>query len=160
VTLFDAVESGDLAHLKAALASATDVNALGADQRTPLIEAAARGWLEGVTLLLEHGAEPEWRDGTDETAMLKAAANGHADVARLLSKSASDDDKSLASSLLNAFGAAHAPEYKYDGSSLKRKVAEVAARAANFVGDEEPLARVERVERAEANSTSPRNKKR
>jgi ankyrin repeat protein len=152
VTLFDAVESGDLAHLKAALASATDVNALGADQRTPL--------LEGVTLLLEHGAEPEWRDGTDETAMLKAAANGHADVARLLSKSASDDDKSLASSFLNAFGAAHAPEYKYDGSSLKRKVAEVAARAANFVGDEEPLARVERVERAEANSTSPRNKKR
>lgn len=160
MTLFDAVESGDLEQLKAALASSSDVNELGPEKRTPLIEAAARGWLEGVEALLEHGAEAEWRDGSDETAMLKAAANGHAEVAQRLSKGASDDDKSLASSFLKAYGASHAPEYKDDGGSLKRKVAEVAARAAHFVGDEEPLARVERMERAEANSTSPQNKKR
>jgi|APLak6261679142_1056127.scaffolds.fasta_scaffold00015_109 ankyrin repeat protein len=149
MTLFEAVESGDVAQVKAALATTTDVNQLGDEKRTPLIVAAGLGFEAIVTLLLEAGAEPEWRDATDETALLKAAANGHLAVARLLTRTASEDDRALASSFLKAFGASHAPDYQYDGSNLKRKAVEVAARAANFMGDEDPLSRVERLERAE-----------
>jgi hypothetical protein len=72
-------------------------------------------------------------------------------------KTASEDDRALANSFLKAFGAAHADEFHYRGppreaesGGLKRKAVKVVARAANFVGDEEPLQRLERVERAEA----------
>ena len=150
MTLLEAVEAQDLKQLEAALEGSPDVNALGPERKTPLIEAAARGWLEGVQALLAAGAEPEWRDASHETAMLKAAANGHVAVARLLAPHASEDDRQLANSFLAALGTAHAPEYQYDGSALKKKAIEVAARAANFVGDEDPLARLERIERAES----------
>jgi ankyrin repeat protein len=157
MTLFEAAESGDVAKLKAALADASDVNALGDEKKTPLIVAAARGWLEGVQLLLEAGAEPEWRDAVEETALLKAAANGHLEVARLLAKTASEDDRALASSFLKAFGASHAPEFQYEGpGALQRKAVQVVARAANFVGDEDPLMRVERQERAEDHAKKKR----
>lgn len=156
MTLFEAVEAGDLAAVKAALATAPDVNELGADRRTPLIEAAGRGQLEICKLLLAAGAEPSWRDATEETALLKAAANGHVEVARLLAPSATDDERDLARSFLAAFGASHAPDFHYDGDSLKRKAVEVAARAANFVGDGDPLARVDRVVRAEDNAKKKR----
>lgn len=156
MTLFEAVESGDLAVVKAALASAADVNELGAERKTPLIEAAGRGHLEICRALLEAGAEPEWRDDASETALLKAAANGHLEVARLLSPTASEDDRDLARSFLKAFGASHSPDFHYDGSSLKRKAVEVAARAANFVGDGDPLERLDRVARSEDNAKKKR----
>jgi ankyrin repeat protein len=152
MTLFEAAESGDVAQLQAALADATDVNVLGDEKKTPLIVAAARGWLEGVKLLLEAGAEAEWRDASEETALLKAAANGHLEVARVLAKTASEDDRALATSFLKAYGASHAPEFRYEESSMKRKAVEVVARAANFIGDEDPLSRVERQDRAEKNA--------
>ena len=152
MTLLEAVETGQLEALEAALKGAPDVNVLGEGRRTPLINAAAAGRLELVKALLAAGAETEWRDDTDETALLKAAANGHLAVAQLLASKASDDDRALASSFLKAFGASHGPEFQYDGSSLKRKAVEVAARAANFVGDEDPLSRVQRLERAEQNA--------
>ncbi|MFT3706025.1 MAG: ankyrin repeat domain-containing protein [Archangium sp.] len=162
MTLFEAAESGDVAKLEAALADASDVNVLGDEKKTPLIVAAARGWLEGVNLLLKAGAEPEWRDATDETALLKAAANGHLEVARVLVKTSSDDDRALANSFLKAFGASHAPEFQYDGGKLeaaKRKAVEVVARAANFVGNEDPLSRVERQQRAEENADAWKKKR-
>lgn len=152
MTLLEAVESGDVAAVKAALASKPDVNQLGAGKITPLIIAAGRGQLEVVKLLLDAGAEARWRDDTDETALLKAAANGHLEVARVLSPHADDDERELARSFLGAFGASHAPEFHYDGGGLKRKVAEVAARAANFVGHEDGLERLERNRRAEENA--------
>jgi len=156
MTLFEAVESGDVAQVKTALETTKDVNQLGAEKRTPLITAAERGLTEIVQVLLGAGAEPEWRDATDETALLKAAANGHLAVARLLTATASEDDRALATSFLKAYGASHAPDYQYDGSSLKRKAVEVAARAANFIGDEDPLARVDRQNRAEDHAKKKR----
>ena len=156
MTLFEAVQSTDVNEVKAALGATSDVNVLGPEKRTPLIEAAGLGLLEVVELLLAAGAEPAWRDETDETALLKAAANGHLEVARRLAPSASEDDRALASSFLKAFGASHAPDFQYDGSNLKRKAVEVAARAANFVGNEDPLARLDRVVRSEANAKKPR----
>ncbi|MFZ5444017.1 MAG: ankyrin repeat domain-containing protein [Myxococcota bacterium] len=152
MTLYEAVESGDLAAVKAALGTAPDVNMLGPGRKTPLIEAASRGLLEICRALLAAGAEPSWRDESDETALLKAAANGHLEVARLLVPSATDDERDLARAFLQAFGASHSPDFHYEGDGLKRKAVEVAARAANFVGDGDPLARVERVARAEDNT--------
>ena len=152
MTLFEAVESGDVGAVKAALAEAPDVNALGTDRRTPLIEAAGNGLLEIVQLLLAAGAEPRWRDGSDETALLRAAANGHLAVARVLSPLAEDEERALARSFLAAAGATHAPHEVKEEGGLKRKAVEVAARAAGFVGHEDPLERIERLDRAEKNA--------
>lgn len=151
MTLFEAAECGDVALLRAALKSAPDVNVLGDEKKTPLIHAAARGWVEGVKVLLAAGAEPSWRDASDETALLKAAANGHVEAARALAPMASEEDRALANSFLKAYGASHGPEFNYDEApgGLKKKAVQVVARAANFVGDEDPLRRVERQERAE-----------
>lgn len=153
MTLLEAVKAGDLAAAQAALDGGADVNELGPERTTPLIAAAGEGRLELVELLLERGAEPECRDDAHETALLKAAANGHADVVRLLLPGASQDDVDLARSFLGAFGHSHGPEYQLDESrfgALKRKAAEVSARAADFVGHSAPQQRLERLERAEA----------
>lgn len=155
MTLYEAVESGDVSAVKAALATSSDVNVLGPERRTPLIEAAGRGDLEIVQLLLDAGAEPHWRDATDETALLRAAANGHLAVARLLSPHSNDEERALANSFLKAFGATQGPDLPREEPGLKRKVAEVAARAAGFVGYDEPLERIERVDRS---TTNPKKK--
>lgn len=150
MTLFEAIESGDLAVLRSAIEHTNDLNVLGPGRTTPLIEAAAIGWLEAVELLLQAGAEPTWKDEAEETALLKAAANGHARVVSLLSPLATDEDQDLARAFLAAFGASHAPDFHYDENRLKKKAVELAARAANFVGNEDPLNRVNRVTRAES----------
>lgn len=152
MTLYEAVESGDVAQVKQALGTAGDVNELGPDRRTPLIEAAGRGELEMVELLLAAGAEPRWRDGSDETALLRAAANGHLAVVRVLLPLADDEERALARSFLAASGATHGPDQVPEEGGLKRKAAEVAARAAGFVGHDDPLERLARVERSETNA--------
>lgn len=151
MTLYEAVERGEVAQVKEALATAPDVNMLGPDKRTPLIEAAGQGLLEIVELLLAAGAEPRCRDASDETALLRAAANGHLAVARVLSALAEDEERELARSFLAAAGATHAPDVLKDEPGLKRKAIELAARAAGFVGHDAPLERIERVERSEKN---------
>lgn len=148
MTLFEAVEARDGTALAQALTSVRDVNVIGPGRTTPLIEAARAGWLEGVRALLKAGAEPGWKDEAEETALLKAAANGQLEVARVLAPLASDDERDLARAFLQAFGATHAPEYQYDESRLKKKAVELAARAADFAGYEDPLKRVERVDRS------------
>ncbi|MEW6431654.1 MAG: ankyrin repeat domain-containing protein [Myxococcota bacterium] len=148
--LYEAVQSGDAAAVKAALEDVKDVNELGPGGRTALIEAAAAGRADLVKLLIAAGAEPAWKDDEQETALLKAAANGHREVVALLIDSGTEDERDLARAFLAAYGQSHGPEYQLDESSLKRKAVEVAARAANFVGHESPLTRVDRVERAEA----------
>jgi hypothetical protein len=146
--LFTAVASADLATLREALSAGGDVNVLGPDRSTPLIAAAAAGWAEGVGLLLAAGAEPTWKDAALETAYLKAAANGHPTVMRLLERHAEDDERDLGRAFLAAHGASHGPEYQYEPGRLRQKAAEVAARAADLVGHEDPLRRLERQQRS------------
>ncbi|MCA2979159.1 MAG: ankyrin repeat domain-containing protein [Myxococcaceae bacterium] len=148
MSLFDAIASEEPQAIAAAVTAARDVNELGPGRTTPLIEAARRGLVDAVKRLLAAGAEPEWRDDEQETALLKAAANGHAQVVAVLAPLASDDEQDLARSFLAAFGTSHAPEYQYDGSALQKRAVEVAARAANFVGHRDPLDRLERHERS------------
>jgi hypothetical protein len=150
MTLFEAVETGLAELVRETLSSGGDVNVIDRERKTPLIHAAGLGHLAVVEVLLEAGAEPEWRDVSDETALLKAAANGHGEVAQRLAGTASEDDQHLAESFLKAFGASHGPEYQYDVSRMHKGAVTLAARAANFVGVGEPLARVERQNRAEA----------
>ncbi len=149
MTLFDAIAHGDFAAVEAALDSTPDVNLVGHQGRTPLIEAAALGRLDVVRLLLQRGAEPGWKDESDETAIMKAGAHGYPAVVAALEPHASDDERDMARAFLAAFGKVNGPEYQYDVSRLQKKVADVAARAANFVGHEAPLKRLERLERAE-----------
>jgi ankyrin repeat protein len=148
MTLFDAVASADLAVLRAALAQGGDLDVLGEGRTTPLIAAASAGWLEGVKLLLAAGAEPGWKDAASETAFLKAAANGHASVAAVLGAYADDDERDLGRAFLAAFGASHGPDFHDQPGQLRQKAVEVAARAADFVGHEDPLRRVERQQRS------------
>lgn len=147
--LLDAIASLDAAAITSAIAAATDVNELGEGKTTPLIEAARLGLLDAVKALLARGAEPAWKDAQDETALLKAAANGHAAVVALLEPHAPGDEVDLARSFLAAFGASHAPEYQYDPSPLHQSLVEKAARAANFVGHDAGVKRLERNERAQ-----------
>lgn len=149
MSLLDAIASEDRAAIAAAVKATRDVNELGPGRTTPLIEAARRGLDDVVAQLLAAGAEPSWRDDEQETALLKAAANGFPRVVALLSPHATDDERDLARSFLAAFGQSHAPEYQYEPSSLHQKAVEVAARAAKFVGHDDPLERLERQERSQ-----------
>lgn len=81
--------------------------------------------------------------------MVGADSNENPEVVALLAPGSSEDDRELASSFLQAFGASHAPEYQYDPSRLHEKAVEVAARAANFIGHDDPLKRMERNDRAQ-----------
>ena len=95
MTLYEAVEAGDLEAAKEQIAAGEDLNQQGPDERTPLIEAARLGHLELVELLLEAGAEPMLKDAEQESAVLKAAANGHREVCALLMPHASDDERGM-----------------------------------------------------------------
>ena len=58
---------------------------------TELHEAAKRGHLDAVRLLLEHGADPNAREPGDNTTPLHwAAAHGHVDVVRGLLDAGAD----------------------------------------------------------------------
>ena len=161
MNLFEAVEASDLEAVKGAISAGEDVNQIGAGARTPLIEAARLGNVELVGLLLEAGAEPMLKDAEQESAVLKAAANGHHDVCALLLPHASDDERSMAEAFLGAVGKTNAPNelpatapdflgLKAKAEDLTRKAAVYGARAAKFVGYEKPAERIARIERAEA----------
>ena len=155
MTLTEAVTLGDFAAVAAALEETKDINEVGAEGRTPLIEAAALGRLDVVRLLLKHRAEPGWKDAAGETAILKAGANGYPEVVLALEPFADDDERDMARAFLAAYGKSHGPEYRYDVTRLQRKLAEVAARAASFVGHEAPLKRLERSDAAERFKKKP-----
>ncbi len=159
MTLYEAVEAADAEAVVARIEAGEDVNQLGPGGSTPLIEAARLGNALLVEVLLSAGAEPMLKDGEQETALLKAAANGHKDAYALLVAHASDDERGMAEAFLGAVGKTHAPAappppdgfmgIRKKTDELKRRAAVFGARAARFVGYEQPADRIERVERAE-----------
>ncbi|RHZ45035.1 uncharacterized protein CDV56_102349 [Aspergillus thermomutatus] len=52
--------------------------------KTPLVWASEQGDVDLVKLFLSHGADPNYHDYDHETALVKAAAGGHANVVSLL----------------------------------------------------------------------------
>ena len=159
MTLYEAVKSGDVAAVKRELSAAKDVNELGAEGRTPLIEASAAGRADLVKLLLDAGAEPSWKDSMEETALLKAAANGHQAVMKLLWPHVGEEERATAQAFVRATSQASSPEFfgpdapptdpEEEPGAIHKKAVDIAARAANFFGHEAPLKRVERQNRAE-----------
>ena len=151
MTIFEAVQSGEVEQVKDRIKAGDDVNALGPDDVTPLMVAALAGYDPIVEVLLYAGAEPALTDRVGETALMKAAANGHREVFKRLEPLASPDDADQAHAFLAAVGMTHAPEKEIEErfAKLKGSVARAGAKASAFVGHENPQNRVDRIERAE-----------
>ena len=160
MTLYEAIEAGDLKAAKKLLADGEYVNQAGPGDKTPLIEAARVGNVAAVKLLIEAGAEAMLKDAEQESALLKAAANGHRAVCELLLPLANEEERGMAQAFLGAVGRTDGPEeipnpesdflgLKAKAEELTQKAAVLGARAAKFVGYDKPAERVERIERAE-----------
>ncbi len=148
--LLEAIEAGDAARVKELLSQKADANEPGAQGATPLIAAARMGRADLVRLLLDAGAEPEWHDDSQETALLKAAANGHRDVCAELSPLASPDDRDAAAAYLAAVGKTVEAERSIeDPTRWQRGRAEAGAFVSKVLGNENPAKRLDRLERAE-----------
>ncbi|PLY01331.1 MAG: hypothetical protein C0623_05415 [Desulfuromonas sp.] len=78
--------------MKFLIGKGIDIEALTADYRTPLQLAAERGLLEGVELLLEHGAEFDKSGSASEskTALFLASENLHPEVVKRLLTAGAD----------------------------------------------------------------------
>ena len=84
--LIEAVKTGQLAKVEAALNAGADVQQQDEQGWTPLNWAAGKGNVEIVSLLLDRGADV-FRTGRDQRTPYKiAVAAKHTDVARLLKK--------------------------------------------------------------------------
>ena len=74
--------------MKALLDKGADVNAKDDKERTPLMSAAYRGYLEVVKLLLEKGADVKAKDKGGLTALMFAASGENLKVFMQESKTA------------------------------------------------------------------------
>lgn len=81
--LFDAVNDGDIAKIKAALKGA-NVNAKSEWDGAPIHVAARKGNVEVIKLLLENKADIEAKDPVDMTPLMVAAVEGQVPAAMLL----------------------------------------------------------------------------
>jgi uncharacterized protein len=82
--------AGDLARVKALLASNTDLNARAPDGRTALIAASEQGRVEAVQALLAARADPNTRGADGTTALIQAAQEGWLPVAQALLAAGAD----------------------------------------------------------------------
>jgi ankyrin repeat protein len=153
MSLFDAVEAGDLARVQVLLDSGTDPNPFDAEGRTPLMLAAQHGHEDLVQCLLAGGADPSLTDRIGETALGKAAAHGHGRIAALLYPHSSEDEQMMARTLLKVgtdfFNLPREPRPPPD--ELHRKLASAGAYLTGKLGDTKLTERLERLERAEKN---------
>jgi uncharacterized protein len=125
-----------------------DANETDGEGLTLLMRAASTGDRARVAALLAQGADPSLVDRIGETALLKAAAQGHREVFDLLIAHAGSDERDAALAFLKASGRTDSPAGE-PPSGTRGKLVEVAARTAKFFGHEDPQRRVERVRRAE-----------
>ena len=70
--LCDAAASGDLARLRSLLAEGVSVDSVDEDGTTALMAGAFAGERRVVRLLLDHGADPNFQDDSDLTALMNA----------------------------------------------------------------------------------------
>ena len=81
---YDAVETRDVALLRATLDAGLNPNGLADSVNPVLFLAGSRGWAEGVATLLDAGAAIDQTDSAGYTVLMRAINEGHYDVAALL----------------------------------------------------------------------------
>ena len=150
MSLLEAVESGELAQVRTCLDAGSDVNDMDAEQRTPLMLAAAANRRDIAELLLAHGADPSLQDAMHETALLKAAANGAYETYAVLLKFGGDDERQLAGTLLRTVraGTVGGEPPASEGGTWTERFARAGAAVSDVLGDEDPKARLARLDRA------------
>jgi ankyrin repeat protein len=92
MALYEASQAGDIAQMARLLDGGADPSAFVPTERkdgkifrnTALVEAAGRGHLEAVRLLLARGADPSLAASVGTTPLMSAAVNGHAAVVWVL----------------------------------------------------------------------------
>jgi ankyrin repeat protein len=90
MNLIRASSKGDLATVKAAIESGSNVNQTDSNGRTALIEAAWSGHLEVVKLLTGNKADVNIADISGYTALMRASEEGHLEIVKLLLKNQAD----------------------------------------------------------------------
>jgi ankyrin repeat protein len=84
ISLYLALQHGDIDQIERHIYWGTDINALDADGRRPLHVAAERGRTVVLELLLEHGADVNAPDQAGRTPIQRAVLNGRTQIADLL----------------------------------------------------------------------------
>jgi hypothetical protein len=82
--LAQSIAKGDAVSIKALLDSGIDPNALLADGKLPLFDAAWVGRKDVVAALVQGGANPNGSAGAGSTAMIAATTQGHLDIVEYL----------------------------------------------------------------------------
>lgn len=92
--LFDAVYSGDIDSLKICIDSGADVNAINSFGDTPLIEAIAsdnaKNRVAIIKLLIEHGADPDFKGEENCGVLFQAILNKDPEVMEILLSNGAD----------------------------------------------------------------------
>lgn len=88
-----AAEGNSVSDAEALLARGANPNALGAEGRTALILAAAKGYEDMVELLVRHRAALDRSDKFGNTALFYAAAGDHSGVVEILIEAGARKDK-------------------------------------------------------------------
>jgi cytohesin len=92
--LLQASRTGDVGMIEALLKAGADAGRTDPESETPLMAAARSGRLEAVRLLLEAGAGANDLDPHQEqTALMWASAEGHADVVEALLRAGADPNR-------------------------------------------------------------------
>jgi ankyrin repeat protein len=84
VALFDAVSSGDVVAVKAAIAAGAPLDARDAAKRTPLLLATRANLVEIARLLIAAGADVNAKDNIRDTPFLYAGAEGRNDILKTI----------------------------------------------------------------------------
>ncbi len=95
MTVFDAIENGDLRSLRKLMRSGIDLEQVDEDSgAAPLALAAECGHVDVVKVLLRAGVDPDWGGAT--TPLEAAALEGHVDVADILIRAQADVNRPVA----------------------------------------------------------------
>jgi ankyrin repeat protein len=82
--LHSAVARRNMEITRLLLAAGAEVNAIQADDFSPLLEAAQNGQLEMVKLLIEYGADPQQTNKDGKNALQIAGEHQHSDIVQYL----------------------------------------------------------------------------
>jgi hypothetical protein len=130
--LFDAAYAGDIDKLKVCIASGADVNAINSFGDTPLIEAIAsenaKNRVVIIKLLIEHGADPDFKGEENCGVLFHAILNKDPEVMEVLLHNGADPNFYIDGETLYECASF---DYIYDAFNLKLPLKPAEQDAAN-----------------------------